>query len=143
MFHIRVPLAGAMLLAIAAVGKVGCTQSNNNEAVTSSNVKSSSAATAAPRPGTRITGPAARKLVADGAFLLDVRTPGEFSGGHIDGATNISVQSLSGRLAEVGADKSRPIVVYCRSGRRSNAAMRTLQNAGFTQVYDLGPRTAW
>lgn len=74
-------------------------------------------------------------------YLLDVRTPGEFDGGHIPGADNISVQTLQQRLAEVPQDK--PIVVYCRSGNRSAQAARILQAAGYETIYDLGGIIEW
>ncbi len=84
----------------------------------------------------------ARELVEAGAALIDVRSPGEFSGGHIEGARNIPVGEISARLSEVG-DKDAPVVVYCRSGGRSASAASTLENAGFTQVYDLGAMSRW
>ncbi|MFT6397187.1 MAG: rhodanese-related sulfurtransferase [Bradymonadia bacterium] len=89
----------------------------------------------------RVSGAEAHELVANGAQLLDVRTPGEFSGGHIDGAVNIPVQELSGRLGELS--QAQPVVVYCRSGARSSNAARSLQAAGFEAVHDLGPMSAW
>lgn len=78
----------------------------------------------------------ARTMVANGALLLDVRTPAEFSDGHVDGATNIPVQELASRMAEVGP-KTRPVVVYCRSGARSATATGMLKSAGY-QVLDVG-----
>ncbi len=74
-------------------------------------------------------------------LLLDVRTPEEFASGHIPGAVNISVDSLSQRLSEVPQDK--PVVVYCRSGNRSNQAAQILDQAGYTQIYDLGGIVTW
>lgn len=82
-----------------------------------------------------------RQLVAQGALLLDVRTPAEFKDGHVPRALNVPVQELSARLAEVGP-RTRPIVVYCRSGGRSAMASQILQGAGY-QVKDIGPMTAW
>lgn len=70
-------------------------------------------------------------------FLLDVRTPEEFASGHIQGAVNISVQTLSARLNEV--PKDQPVVVYCRSA----TAASLLRRAGYTDVYDLGGIIAW
>ena len=91
-----------------------------------------------------ITGEAAKELVAkQGAFLLDVRTPGEFEGGHIDGATNIPVQELEAKLASLPAKKDQDIVVYCRSGARSATARQMLLKAGFTKVHDLGGMSNW
>jgi rhodanese-related sulfurtransferase len=78
----------------------------------------------------------ARRLVAEGALLLDVRTPAEFASGHVDGALNIPVQELGARVSEVGP-KDRAVVVYCRSGGRSCAAAGLLKNAGY-DVLDVG-----
>jgi phage shock protein E len=82
-----------------------------------------------------------KSLVADGAQLLDVRTPGEFSAGALPGAVNIPVSELEARLDEVSRD--RAVIVYCRSGARSGRASNTLQSAGFAQVHDLGAMAAW
>lgn len=82
-----------------------------------------------------------RKLVADGALLLDVRTQAEFREGHVPHALNVPVQELQARLHELGPT-TRPIVVYCRSGGRSAQASSLLRQVGY-QVKDLGPMTAW
>jgi len=92
--------------------------------------------------GGDVSGSEARALVDKGALLLDVRTPGEFAGGHIEGAVNIPVQELGQRLAELG-DKDRPIVVYCRSGKRSSRAAGVLKGAGHGAVHDLGAMSRW
>ncbi len=83
----------------------------------------------------------AYRLVAQGAWLLDVRTPQEFASGHINGAINIPVDQLGARLDELG-ERDRPVVVYCRSGHRSGIAAKILRKAGFA-VTDVGPMTAW
>lgn len=91
--------------------------------------------------GNVVDGTKARALVGAGATLLDVRSPGEFASGHLPGAVNIPVDQLGGRTGEV--EKTRPVVVYCRSGGRSRSAANTLVAAGFQQVHDLGPMSAW
>lgn len=73
--------------------------------------------------------------------LIDVRTPEEFASGHIPGAVNISVDQLAQRLSEIPQDK--PVVLYCRSGNRSNQAAQILERAGYTQIYDLGGIITW
>ena len=90
----------------------------------------------------RVSGSEARQLVAAGAVLVDVRSEGEFSGGHIEGAVNIPIQELSGRIGELG-DKSGTVVVYCQSGGRSAMAKRLLETKGFTSVHDLGGIGRW
>jgi len=89
-----------------------------------------------------VKGPQAQQMVKDGALLLDVRTREEFAEKHIDGALNIPVQELEQRLEEVGA-KDRPVVVYCRSGARSDRAMKLLKAEGWKTVENLGPMSAW
>ncbi|MGM9603196.1 MAG: FAD-dependent oxidoreductase [Faecousia sp.] len=72
----------------------------------------------------------ADKLPQDGSVtLLDTRTVGEYSRGHIDGFTNIPVDELRERLGEL--DKSKPVYVICQSGLRSYIACRILDGNGF------------
>jgi phage shock protein E len=85
--------------------------------------------------GAAAAGVSGRELVAKGATLLDVRTPEEFASGHPDGAVLIPVSELAARIGELPRD--RPVVVYCRSGRRSAAAAEQLRTAGF-EVHDVG-----
>jgi rhodanese-related sulfurtransferase len=68
-------------------------------------------------------------------FLLDVRTPEEFDEGHIAGAVNIPVQILDQYLSSVPQD--RDVVLYCRTGNRSQVAMEILNQAGYQNVYDI------
>ena len=75
--------------------------------------------------------------LAGRALIVDVRTRGEFKGDHYPGAVNIPVAELANRMGELGA-KNRPIIVYCRSGRRSGRAKRMLKKAGFRRVYNGG-----
>ena len=84
----------------------------------------------------------AHLLVSAGATLLDVRTPGEFAGGHLDGARNLPVQELARRIGEVGP-RDKPVVVYCHSGARALVAAQTLRAAGYREVVNLGPMAAW
>ena len=81
--------------------------------------------------------PGAKEAMKAGARLVDVRTAGEFSEGHLKGAVNIPVDELAKRMAEIGP-KDAPVVVYCRSGKRSARAKQMLLDAGFKLVHDLG-----
>ena len=67
--------------------------------------------------------------------ILDVRTPSEFDDGHLEGAINIPVDSLSGRLDELSEDDE--LLVYCRTGNRSARAVGTLEDAGFTKIFHM------
>ena len=80
----------------------------------------------------------------DAAQLVDVRTAGEYAEGHIAGSRNLDWTSgqLESRIGEL--DKSKPVLLYCASGRRSAAARDYLQQQGFTEVVDLaGGINAW
>lgn len=74
-------------------------------------------------------------------LLLDVRTLEEYDAGHIPGAVLLPYDELAAKFRE--ADKGRPIVVYCRSGRRSAIARTTLLGMGYTNVSDFGAYTKW
>lgn len=76
--------------------------------------------------------------IKKGAKVIDVRTAGEFNSGHLDTAVNIPYQDISKRISEVSSNKDDLIVVYCRSGRRSGIAQKTLQSNGYTNVVNGG-----
>ena len=71
--------------------------------------------------------------------IIDVRTPAEFSLGHINGAVNIPLDRLTGDAkAMKRIDQNSHILVYCRSGRRSATALKLLEQRGFRHVRDGG-----
>ncbi len=69
--------------------------------------------------------------------ILDVRTQGEFSGGHIEGAVNLDVSSPSFRDDIAGLNKDHTYLVYCLTGIRSRNAIRIMQESGITRIYNL------
>jgi len=77
------------------------------------------------------------ELVQQGAIILDVRSKGEFMGGHIKGAVNISVDTLRNNLGKL-KDKNKPIITCCASGMRSASAKSILMANGYTQVHNGG-----
>ena len=76
-------------------------------------------------------------LVKQGAIILDVRSKGEYSGGHINGSMNISVDTLSSNLGKL-KDKNKTIITCCASGMRSASAKNILKLNGYTNVYNGG-----
>ena len=74
----------------------------------------------------------ARKLVEEGAQLIDVRADHEWEVGRIAGAAHVPLPELPQRLEEI--DKDRPVVVYCRGGNRSTMATDALTDAGYDAV---------
>lgn len=88
---------------------------------------------------------AAKILAAEPkALILDVRTLEEYAAGHIPGAGILPYDRIDAASAQkaIGAP-DRVVIVYCRSGRRSEIAMKALAALGYTRVYDLGPVDAW
>jgi rhodanese-related sulfurtransferase len=75
-------------------------------------------------------------LVKQGAIILDVRSKGEFQGGHIKGSINIPVDTLNNNLNKL--KKDNPIITCCASGMRSASAKRILKSNGFTEVHNGG-----
>lgn len=82
----------------------------------------------------------ARRLVEQGALLVDVRTPEEYADGHIEGALNIPLSELPNRVDEL---RGSNVVLYCRSGNRSHAAQQLLKEQGFSEVHNLGAMSRW
>lgn len=72
----------------------------------------------------------------DGGIVLDVRTKGEYQGGHIKGSKNIPLQVLAENIASL--DKSKPVITCCASGMRSASARDMLKEKGFERVYNGG-----
>ncbi len=83
----------------------------------------------------------AKRLVESGAQLIDVRSPSEFSSGHLPKAKNIPVGDIDRRASELSKDQD--VILYCASGMRSATAMRTLKRLGFTRIHDLGSMSRW
>ena len=69
--------------------------------------------------------------------LVDVRTEEEFQEGHIDGALLMDVEGDNFKLQIKALDKKVPVLVYCRSGRRSLVAAEILKTEGFVKIYNL------
>lgn len=72
-----------------------------------------------------------------GAVLIDVRTPQEFSAGHIEGALNIPVDAIR-EVERTIPDKAAPLFLYCASGARSGSACQALARMGYTSVQNIG-----
>ncbi len=83
-------------------------------------------------------------LEADSTIiLLDVRTPSEYDGGHIVNADLFTLDFIGDLAEDTFPDKNQTIYVYCRSGRRSEAAANVFLDLGYQKVYDLGGISNW
>jgi rhodanese-related sulfurtransferase len=78
-----------------------------------------------------------KTLLNQGAIILDVRSKGEYAGGHIKGSINIAVDQLSSNLNKL-KDKNTPIITCCASGMRSATAKSILISNGYKQVHNGG-----
>ncbi|MBV7315620.1 rhodanese-like domain-containing protein [Shewanella sp. NIFS-20-20] len=77
-----------------------------------------------------------QQLIDDGALLIDVRNPQEFTSGHLENALNIPLDQLPQWLTE--QPTSQAMVLYCGIGKRAQMGCNLLAQAGFTAVYNGG-----
>lgn len=77
-----------------------------------------------------------KKYLQEGAQLVDVRSASEFNSSNIEGSNNIPVQSIDQKMDTL--DKSKPVIVYCAMGGRSNIAASKLKSNGFKVVNAMG-----
>ena len=93
----------------------------------------------------------AQKWVNEGGLLLDVRTPYEYNKYHVSKAINLPLNSIINHFSSsistqshsLLSNKEQRIVVYCRSGNRSDKALHILKKAGYKYVYNLGGFARW
>jgi len=84
--------------------------------------------------------PDLQTIIKEGAFLVDVRTKGEFASGHIKGSVNIPVDEIANQLPKF--ENKSNIVVFCQSGGRSWHAKSILNKNGFKNVVNGGAWTS-
>ena len=92
-----------------------------------------------------ITADEARQLMKTekGFIIVDVRTPGEYTEGHIPNAINIPNESIGSEAPKELANKAQTIFVYCRSGARSREASEKLSRLGYTNIINFGGIKDW
>jgi rhodanese-related sulfurtransferase len=90
----------------------------------------------------RVSGAQAKKMVDEGAKLVDVRSAEEYASEHLPGAINVPLGELLERLGEIGP-RDQAVVVYCHTGFRAMRAASKLTGAGYTHVGDLGAMSNW
>ncbi len=76
------------------------------------------------------------ELIQNGAFIIDVRTSGEYQTGHLKGSKNIPLDKLMSQVSKI--KKDQVIITCCASGMRSASAKGMLKNAGFSNVHNGG-----
>jgi rhodanese-related sulfurtransferase len=80
----------------------------------------------------------ARKQLAEGAVVIDVRSPEEFRSGHVPNAVNIPLGELRESLPRRVKDKSQVLLLHCLSGGRSGIAQQQIKGMGYQNVFNLG-----
>ena len=81
---------------------------------------------------------AAREYLKNGALVVDVRTVQEYQAAHLTNVVNIPLDQLKEKLPDRVPDKSRVLLLHCRSGRRSGIAERELRAMGYTNAFNIG-----
>jgi phage shock protein E len=80
--------------------------------------------------------PDVKELLKSGAKLIDVRTPGEYTSGHVKGSVNIPLDNLDKKVGAL--NKDAVYVTCCRSGMRSASAAQRMKAMGFKNVHNGG-----
>lgn len=135
------PLLVLPFVSFVALVSFGCAGAKPAAPAAVAAPSSTPAPAPAPETAPLVDGPTAKRLVAGGARLVDVRTLEEYGSQHLDGAENVPVDTLA--TTDIAGPKDAPVVVYCRSGKRSARAAARLRELGHTKVYDLGAMTRW
>lgn len=143
----------ALSAAAAAMALAGCAGSNAAAEVLSDDTQiipvESKAETIVPKKGdavyVSISAKKAKSLMDSERdyIVLDVRTPEEYSEGHIAGAVLIPYDEIEDRAEDELPEKDKLILVYCRSGRRSSIAAQALAELGYTNVKEFGGIEDW
>ena len=83
-------------------------------------------------------------IINNGAILVDVRTEDEYNSGHIEGAVLLTLDDIDKDTAyDVIGDVDNYVIVYCKSGVRSEEAYNKLKDLGYNNVYNLGSIDNW
>ena len=114
------------------IATVGC--SSSDEASTDETVVGTTMTTQA----TDTTAPTDAASAPVDNMVIDVRTPGEFAEGHLDGAVNLDLEGGVFEQQFSKLSKDGTYSIYCRSGRRSAVVVQMMKDAGYTFVIDLG-----
>lgn len=130
----RLALAAAPLALLVLVA--GCSDGGGSAAPSSSATRPAAGQGAAAGVRT-VPGDEALALAAQGAVVLDVRTPEEYAEGHLRGARNVGLAD-GFEQAVAALPRTGRYVVYCRSGNRSAQAAAIMKGLGFTDVADAG-----
>lgn len=81
---------------------------------------------------------AAIAYLKEGAVVVDVRSPAEFSTGHLKGAINMPLPQIETLIVNRVNNREKVVLLHCQSGMRSGVAKKKLEGLGYTRAYNLG-----
>ena len=130
----------ALALAFGAAALTGCQTGTGASTATGSGSGEGAA-----QAYQKITGEEAQALMESESdyVVVDVRTESEYADGHVPGALNIPLDTISGSEVAELPDKDQLIILYCRSGNRSGQAGGILTGMGYTNIVDFGGLSGW
>lgn len=93
----------------------------------------------------KISSEDAKKIIDEekNIVIIDVRTEDEYNSGHIKNSILIPVNDLKFKAEDILKDKNQKILIYCRTGNRSNTAGKILDEMGYSNIYDFGGINSW
>jgi rhodanese-related sulfurtransferase len=130
-----------MVIVLMMIVLVGCSAQKNNELEPKISLKEEQSVGEEIKSEYQELTPQQAKQMIDAeeyVVLLDVRTPEEYAQGHIEGALLLPDYEIGEKAESILIDKDATILIYCRSGRRSELAARELLALGYASVYDFG-----
>lgn len=142
--HTRIAVSLAAGAAALALALTACA-SGDSTGASSTAVQGSAVAATTPAAPQRVDAATfAGVITTPGVTVIDVRTPAEYSAGHIKDAVNIDVEGADFATRIAALDPAGIYAVYCRSGNRSKTAVASMQQAGINGIYELeGGITGW
>ena len=148
MNYIFTAILAAILLQLSGCYYQG--QSETCTALENANPEANYISTTSELPGTTVFTPqvitpqeAELMMTGENVIVLDVRTRSEFEEGHIKNAILLPVNEIQQRAEAVIPNKNYTVLIYCRSGNRSNQAAFLLSEMGYISVYDFGGIIDW
>lgn len=92
----------------------------------------------------KVTPETAKKMMAEGVVVIDVREPQEFAEGHVQGAVNVPLSTFHpGMRLEAAPDFNQKVLVQCRSGVRVERAAKILIESGYKHIYNMYGTMQW
>ena len=127
-----------LFLSAAFLVFAGCSTAQNTEQKTEQNTEQNT------EQGTELDAKAfSQAMTAKDVQLVDVRTPQEYAAGHLIGSVNVNWTADDYETTYAKLDKSKPVLLYCHAGGRSEQALEYLLERGYTAQHLVGGYTAW